>query len=341
MLAAYRRFLQGGTEIDILWAVNHLTMIDLWLGRYDEAGATAADAVQRAEQLGGKHMLISSWASQAAIAAHVGREDDARAAARSAIDAGRATGANFLVNPAITALGFLEVSLGNFAAAVAVLQPLMSAFDPTHGTEIVVGAYLPDAIEALTALGRMDEAEPLVVALEHNGAQHDRPWMLAVAARGRGHVLAARSDLDAAERAAQEAIAHHQRLPMPFEKARTQLLLGQLQRRRRRRQAAEATLREALETFMRLGAPLWVNRVNAELARLGNPVGDGAGLTAAEQRIAQHAAAGLSNKEIAAELFIAPKTVEMNLSSVYRKLRIRSRAGLSAALQQGDVQGKP
>jgi DNA-binding CsgD family transcriptional regulator len=100
-------------------------------------------------------------------------------------------------------------------------------------------------------------------------------------------------------------------------------------------------LREALETFVRLGAPLWANRVNAELARLGNPVGDGAGLTAAEQRIAQHAAAGLSNKQIAAELFIAPKTVEMNLSSVYRKLGIRSRAGLSAALQQGDVQGKP
>jgi DNA-binding CsgD family transcriptional regulator len=341
MEKAHRRFLQGGTEIDILWAANHLTMIDLSLGRYDEAARTAADAVQRAEQLGGKHMLISSWAGQAAVAAHTGREDEARVAARSAIDAARATGAAFLINSATAALGFLEVSLGDYAAAVAVLQPLITAFDSTHDTEIVMGAYLPDAIEALAVLGRIDEAEALVAALEHNGARHDRPWMLAMGARGRGHLYAAVGDLEAAERAAQTAIEHHRRLPMPFETARTQLLLGQLQRRRRRKQGAEATLREALETFERLGAPLWASRVKAELARLVNSAGDARGLTVTEQRIAQRAAAGLSNKQIGAELFIAPKTVEMNLSSVYRKLGIRSRAGLSAALPQGDVQGKP
>lgn len=78
-----------------------------------------------------------------------------------------------------------------------------------------------------------------------------------------------------------------------------------------------------------------------QLARLVTPVGDGFGLTAAEQRVAERAAAGLSNKEIAAELFIAPKTVEMNLSSAYRKLGIRSRAALSAALNRSNVQGNP
>jgi DNA-binding CsgD family transcriptional regulator len=330
-----RRFLQSGTEIDILWAANHATMIDLWLGRYDEAAATAADAVQRAEQMGGKHMLISSWACQAAVAAHVGREDEARVAARSAVDAARATGATFHVNPAITALAFLEVSLGNYAAALATLEPLLASFDPMHDTEIMVGAYLPDAVEALTALGRLDEAESLVATLEHNGARHDRPWMLAVGARGRSHLLAARGELEAAEQAAQEAMGHHQRLPMPFEKTRTQLLLGQVQRRRRRKQAAETTLREALETFELLGAPMWAERARVELGRLTAPVSDGLGLTAAEQRVAERAAAGLSNKQIAAELFIAPKTVEMNLSTAYRKLGIRSRTGLSKALEPG------
>jgi DNA-binding CsgD family transcriptional regulator len=78
-----------------------------------------------------------------------------------------------------------------------------------------------------------------------------------------------------------------------------------------------------------------------ELGRLATPVGDGVGLTAAERRIAERAAAGLSNKQIAAELFIAPKTVEMNLSSAYRKLGIRSRSGLSGALEPGKSQGKP
>jgi DNA-binding CsgD family transcriptional regulator len=127
---------------------------------------------------------------------------------------------------------------------------------------------------------------------------------------------------------------------MPFEMARTQLLLGQVQRRRRRKQAAQASLRAALETFERLGAPLWERRARAELDRM-TAAGRGADLTPAERRVAEHAAAGLSNKQIAAELFIAPKTVEMTLSSVYRKLGIRSRAALFAALNAADVQGNP
>ena len=160
-------------------------------------------------------------------------------------------------------------------------------------------------------------------------------------ARGRGHMLSARGDLDGAQRAVEHAMTHHQRLPMPFETARTQLLLGQLQRRRRRRQDAAASLRAAVDTFERLGTPLWAARARAELARLESPRGDGHGLTAAEQRIAGLAATGRSNKEIAAELFIAEKTVEMNLSRVYRKLGIRSRGGLSAALAREDLQGNP
>lgn len=336
-----RQYLHEGNEVDILWVAHHATMIDLWLGRYREAAATADDAVQRAEQLGGKHMLTTAWTCQAAAAAYAGREDETRKAARAAIDAARTIGTEFLVGAAITTLGFVEVSLGNYADALAELGPLLASFDSEHGTEIMVGSYLPDAIEALTALGRLDEADPLVAALETNGAQHDRAWMLAAGARGRSHVLAARGDLDAAEDAAHEAVRHHQRLPMPFELARTQLLLGQLQRRRRRKQAAEATLCAALETFDRLGAPLWSRRTRIELERLNVPVADGDGLTAAERRVAELAASGMSNKQIAAELFIAPKTVEMNLSSVYRKLGIRSRSGLAGALNTGNSQGKP
>jgi DNA-binding CsgD family transcriptional regulator len=334
-----QRLLQSGTEIDIVWAANEAAMIDIYRGRYDDAAATVDDAVQRAEQMAGKNQLIHLWASQSRIAAYTGRAGDARTAARSAIDLAVSTGSNFLVVTPTSTLGFLEVSLGNYAAAISHLEPLLASFDPAHDTEILTGSYLPDAVEALTALGRLEEAEPLVAALEHNGTHHDRPWMLAVGARCRSHLLAAHGELDAAERAAREAMDQHRRLPMPFEKARTQLLLGQLQRRRRRKQAAEATLRDALETFERLGTPLWAKRAEVEIERLNVPAADGIGLTAAERRVAELAAGGRSNKEIAAELFIAPKTVEMNLSSVYRKLGIRSRAGLSAAL--GNYRGKP
>jgi DNA-binding CsgD family transcriptional regulator/Arc/MetJ-type ribon-helix-helix transcriptional regulator len=340
MRALQQRMHDTGTEVDIIWAAVHLAAIAVWSGRYAEASEAAREAVQRAEQMGGRLALVTAWTAQAAAAGYAGREAEARAAATSAIDTAHEIGALQLAKEPTMGLGFIEVSLGNYAAALAVLSPLLDAFDPVHGTEIEGGAHLPDAIEALTSLGRVDDAEPLVDALERNGAARDRPWMLAVGARGRGHVLAARGDMEAAQRSVEDAMVHHERLPMPFERARTQLLLGQLQRRRRHTSAAMVTLREALDTFERIGTPLWAARARAEIGRLDNPRGAGEALTAAERRVAELAAAGLSNKEIAAELFIAAKTVEMNLSRVYRKLDIRSRAALSTALRL-NVQGNP
>jgi DNA-binding NarL/FixJ family response regulator len=119
---------------------------------------------------------------------------------------------------------------------------------------------------------------------------------------------------------------------MPFEMARTLLLLGQIQHRRRRRVAASTSLTAALRTFEDLGSPLWVARAEAQLQRSSSNSSAGNSLTAAEHSVAKHAAAGLSNREIAAELFLSTKTVEMRLSAVYRKLGIRSRAQLFARL---------
>jgi DNA-binding NarL/FixJ family response regulator len=145
-------------------------------------------------------------------------------------------------------------------------------------------------------------------------------------------LLAGRGDLNAATAAAQVAMTEHGRLPMPFERARTQLLLGQLQRRQRHRDTATATLRDALHTFERLGTTLWADRVRAELARGTSGRRRAEGLTASEHRVAELAASGMTNKDIAAELFISPKTVEVNLSRVYRKLNIRSRVELYRTL---------
>jgi hypothetical protein len=93
--------------------------------------------------------------------------------------------------------------------------------------------FPPDAIEALVSLGRHTEAEPLIEALEGNDRRSDRAWILAVGARCLSMSLAARGDVDAAERMARQALVEHDRIPMRFERARTQLLLGQLQRRQR------------------------------------------------------------------------------------------------------------
>jgi len=114
----------------------------------------------------------------------------------------------------------------------------------------------------------------------------------------------------------------------------TLLLLGQLQRRQRQKQGAAATLGEALRVFQELGTPLWAERVSAELERTNVSPVRGLGLTPSERRVAELAASGLTNRDVAAKLFVSTKTVEANLSQVYRKLGIRSRAELGRLMSQ-------
>jgi DNA-binding NarL/FixJ family response regulator len=152
--------------------------------------------------------------------------------------------------------------------------------------------------------------------------------MLAVGARGRAMLLAALGDVDAAAEAAQRAMAEHDRLPMPFERGRTLLLLGQLRRRQRRKEAASASLQEAFDIFNRLNIPLWADRARAELVRANVGRRRSGQLTPSEQRVAELAASGMKNRDVATTLFISPKTVEANLARIYRKLGIKSRAEL-------------
>jgi DNA-binding CsgD family transcriptional regulator len=119
----------------------------------------------------------------------------------------------------------------------------------------------------------------------------------------------------------------------PFEKARTLLALGALQRRDKQKRAARDSITRAAEAFAGLGARLWVARADAELERVGGRAG-GDELTATERRVAELIASGRTYREAADELFISPKTVQWNLSKVYRKLGIRSRAELPARLAQ-------
>ncbi|WP_420108487.1 AAA family ATPase [Mycolicibacter arupensis] len=318
-----------GSEVDLVWVDNRIAAVAIWAGRYDEAGRAAHAAVLRAEQFGGRLSCATAWTKRAAVAAFQGRTAEARADAHAAIEAAVVAGAARQVKEPTRVLAFVEVSLGDYASALTVLRPLLDQFDPPHELEIEGGEHLPDAIEALVAVERIDEAETLVHALETHGAARDRPWMMAVGARGRAMVLAARGDLAGAQRALGRALTQHQRLRMPFEQARTELLLGQLHRRRRQRASATAALGAALKAFQELGTPIWADRAQSELVRLGSA---SRRLTRAEGRMAVLASQGLTNREIAGELFLAEKTVESTLSSVYRKLGIRSRVMLSAAL---------
>jgi DNA-binding CsgD family transcriptional regulator len=115
---------------------------------------------------------------------------------------------------------------------------------------------------------------------------------------------------------------------MPFERARTLLVAGQIHRRRREKALAREALTGALDAFTSMHTPIWAQRARAELSRIPSRQ-DGAELTPTEQTIARLAIEGLTNREIADRAFMSPKTVEVNLTRIYRKLGIRSRAALA------------
>ena len=130
-----------------------------------------------------------------------------------------------------------------------------------------------------------------------------------------------------------EAAADFGRLGLPFDQARTLLALGRALRRAKRWGAARAALQEAETVFHRMGSPGWATETQSELARVGarrpSPSGE---LTPTERHVAELAAEGRSNKEIARALHVTVSTVEAHLSRAYAKLGLRSRSQLVSRL---------
>jgi ATP/maltotriose-dependent transcriptional regulator MalT len=310
---------------------GYCTLIEMWRGNFAEATKLAQDTIEQAEQVGGSRAIALTV--RATVAAYTGRESDARADAAAALTIAQQCGSPRLAEWPTMSLGFLEVSLGRYAEALSTFLPLLETLDASPGP-IMTAMYIPDAVEAMIALGRNADAEPLIEELEHTGDRHGRSWLVGVGARCRSMWLAARGDVTAASRIAHDAMIEHERLRMPFERARTQLWLGQLQRRQRQKDAARATFREALQAFDAMGTPLWADRARTELARVNVAPTRNLTLTSSEQQVAELAASGMTNRDIAAALFISPKTVEAKLARLYRKLGVNSRAELGRVVAQ-------
>src|SRR5262249_30211238 len=160
-------------------------------------------------------------------------------------------------------------------------------------------------IEALVAIGELDEAADLLAELEEWGRQMNADAELAAAARCRGLLCAARGDLAAAFEAFEQALREHEHLPTPFDRGRTLLALGALQRRTRQRGIARESLEAALALFEELGARLWAEKARTELAQLGGRRAQGSKLTPTETQIAALVAQGRTNQQVADALFIS------------------------------------
>jgi DNA-binding NarL/FixJ family response regulator len=309
----------------------YLAELECRAGRWRLASRYAAEAMETVVESGQtatqSHVALFN---QALPAAHLGLADDARELATEGLRLAVANDDLFNANWNRAVLGFLELSLANFEQAHAHLEPAVRYLERMAAAEPAVIPCIPDDVEALVALGRVDEASSLVDRIDGQGQALDRPWALAVAARCRGLIAAGRGDLDHAQEALEQALEHHERVHQPFEQARTLLVLGQTQRRAKKKRPARMSLEQARGIFSELGAPLWRDRADAELSRIGGRPVTPAELTATEQEVARLVAEGRTNREVAGELFMSTSSVQANLKRIYRKLGVRSRTELAA-----------
>jgi DNA-binding CsgD family transcriptional regulator len=326
LIAAARDASAVSALIYPLAARSHM---DFRLGRWAAARAEATESVELAQDTGQLPLLAHSLAALAHTEAAMGAED----ACRRHVADGLALVARFQGEATGTylhhALGLLGLGLGRIPEAIAALEEVRRHADHLQMQPAVV-PWAPDLIEAYARAGRRDDALALIDAFEARASKTGARWAQAAGARSRA-LLAPDAEVRAGFEA---ALALHEGLPMPFERARTLLCFGERLRRARRRADAREPLKEALETFERLGARGWAERTRTELRATGEQQARRAE-TAAEQltphelQIAVLVAQGMTNREAAAALFLSPKTIEYHLGQIYRKLDVRGRAQLA------------
>jgi DNA-binding CsgD family transcriptional regulator len=306
-----------------------LTELEGRAGRLAQADAYATEFAILDRQLRGE--LGDEWYPTGVVAMHLGRVDDALRILKAGADYSRSIGSTVWLAHHLWALGHLHLAAGKLPEAREYLAPLPQLIRDTGLGEWSAHPVHPDAIEAHIALGELDDANELTTELEEYGERLGRPWALATAARSHALLSSARGDIEAALAAAERALVEHERLDWPLELARTRLVTGTVLRRLGRRRDAAAMLAQARSELAALRSPLWLARVEAEERRLGGRRATSE-LTPTEERVAELAGRGLRNAEIAAQLFVTPKTIEATLSRVYRKLGVRSRTELAGRL---------
>lgn len=317
-------------DVAVSYPLAILAFVEFEMGQWNRAERVAFEALEMATVAGRETTEVLALSALAYVRGGLGAVDDARELGVRALELADRTGRGGRAPRA--ALGFAELSIGDAAAAWHWLEPAVARILP-------LGLFRPasqvtDGAEALAALGRVDEAERLVDATEPDARRLGTRWAIAMALRSRAAIAAARDDLAGAESHLAEAVLIGRSTARPLELGRSLLAMGSVQRRlHRKREAAEA-LAEALAIFERLPAPVWADRARREAGRIGGRGGWSVKdaderLSATEREIVSLIRVGRTNREIADALHLSPKTIEWNLTRIYRKLDVRSRTELA------------
>ena len=231
-----------GEEFDLMMTRTQLIGTSWLAGDLDGAEREAGELLRVATLTGREMFRAYALMQRGTIRAIRGEAADARSDASEALSIAEGMGWPHGINQSRWALALIELTGGDAVAAVATLEPVLGFVEQVGVYEWPIAMAVPDAIEALVATGGVDRAARLTESLGELGRRYDRPWALALSARSRALIEAAAGNFDGARASAEQALVEHERLPMPFERARTLLVLGRVQRRRGERRAARESL---------------------------------------------------------------------------------------------------
>ncbi|WP_037260880.1 LuxR family transcriptional regulator [Kibdelosporangium aridum] len=307
------------SEADLL---THLGEVELVAGNLSAARKYADLATTAAMQLG-QQFADRPRRLRAFVHAHAGELNEARQIAEDGADRAEANGDLAIAVGYLSVLAFIAASEADPAAVVGYTGRSRRHL-ATIGIKDPLGRDDP-AIERICALAELDrlaEASAELADFEQRYVRFPRPWMEPVLARARATIAAAHgsSALDVNPRWSR------------FDQARVLLLRGRLLRRARRPGAAATALTSAEAIFSELTYPVWAAMARAELARVSRRRSAAAQLSQTEQRVADLVVSGMTTKQVAATLFMSPRTVESHVARAYRKLGIHSRAELGRVM---------
>ena len=308
---------------------SHLAIAELRAGNWETAETIVEETCAALELVEVRGPFAMAFEKRALVDVHRGRTDRARATVVRLVETYERADQPWWAALSLSTLAFAEFAAGDLAAADRALVRMRALAQSLGVEDVLPDRSEPFHVELLLELGEPDRARDTLRRLEDRARSHPRPWIRASLPRTRALAAAASGDLvgalDLIELEEDADIRH-----LPFEWGCHLLVKGRLLRRARQKRAAWDTLTEALAVFERLGAPAWSAQARAESQRVGLRPAAPQELTESERRVAELAATGLTNREVAERLFISPKTVEANLGRVYAKLGIRSRAELGA-----------
>jgi ATP/maltotriose-dependent transcriptional regulator MalT len=329
--------LHAGSVRIAVWSYVWLAQASFALGAWDEAAVDAERAVSLLEESG--HGWLRPLARFAAATVPAARGEWAAAEEHARASVARSGDYQLMVVAAGMARAQVPAARGDHEGVLRALEPLASLTDRQGVDEPGFWPWQDLYGDALVSAGRLEEAEEFLAPHEELAAARGREAMIAGLARVRGRLEAAKGRLPAAETAFQRALTAVEPLGLPFQQALVELAYGQVLRRAGHRRAAAERLQAAQERLTALRARPYVERCERELAACGltpakRSTFDPSRLTAQELAVARLVAMGMSNRQVASELFVSIKTIQFHLTHIYAKLGVGSRGELAAQFRE-------